>query len=150
MNDDTAIRVASESVRRVSRRFQAAIKARLRILFPEETFTPIEYECVTQDVSESGMRIVVDRLPTALYFKLMASIRYARISLLDPCGGGDVKLTGKIVWIDYRSGLADQPDGSCQMGISFEGRDAHELAEMVRLLGNDDLRGLAKEAILGT
>jgi hypothetical protein len=146
MSDEKPGMSPRDAERGPSRRIQIGLNVKLRILIPEETFTPIEYDCVTQDISETGMRIKVDRLTTTLYLKLLESTRYARISLANPRGGDEIKLTGKIVWLDYQS--ADHRSGACDIGISLG--ESPELSGLVAMTAHDELTHLIRQQSPGS
>ncbi len=112
----------------------------LQILIPEETFTPIEYACATHEFSSRGIRIGLEQLPSSIYVKLMSHPRYARITMCDPLRGNKIKLTGRIVWLDYQHNSGDTLNGSCQMAISFENQDKKDLSNFIHVRGESAAR----------
>jgi len=113
--------------RRDDARHHYEMSLALQILFPEETFTPVTYDCKSHDVSLRGMRIVHEQLPLSVYLKLLMTPRYTRLSFTNAFNGEIIKLTGRIVWIDYRKPIATEPGGLCYLAVSFEERENHDL-----------------------
>jgi hypothetical protein len=99
-----------------------------QILFPEDTFSPVTCGGKTLDMSARGMKLYFDNFPLHFYIKLLARSRMARIRLEDPFDGTELKITGRIVWIDYH-------DGPCFMGLCFDEKDGN-LAPYLRLIEN--------------
>jgi len=125
--------IATED-RRDQTRHRHEMSVTLQVLFPEETFTPVTYTCKTHDVSLRGMRVVLDRLPLTLYNKLLSSTRYARISFTNALNGGKIKLTGRIVWLDYRKPRSTELNGLCYMAVSFDDRDNQDLTHFTEFV----------------
>lgn len=120
--------------RRRTPRYRFEMNVSLQILVPEETFTPIIYECNTHDVSRGGMRVAIEKLPNTMYKKLLSTTRFARISFNDPFNGAKIKLTYRIVWLDYRKPDPAEKFGPCYMALSLEERDNQNLSGLVEFM----------------
>ncbi len=93
------------------------LEAKVTILFPEETFTPLVLEGVTRDISASGMRVVATGVSEELYGKVLHHIRHAKVILNPPGWNRDITLRGRIVWLDYDNKAAPP---TCTFGITLE------------------------------
>jgi len=120
--------------RRDDARHHYEMSVALQILFPEETFTPVVYDCKSHDVSLRGMRIVLELLPLSVYVKLLMTPRYTRLSCTNAFSGEKIKLTGRIVWIDYRKPVATEPSGLCYLAVAFDERDNQNLTQYMEFV----------------
>ena len=98
--------------RRTHERFAMEPGIPFQILMPEETFQPRSLKARILDISVGGMKLLVPGLPQELYSKLILGKRSGRAILTDPISGEQLRVTGLILWYDYRG-----PDGDCLMGI---------------------------------
>lgn len=117
---------STESERRRRVRHDVQIPAELRIIFPEETFTPIGRQAEILNVSANGMLLRMESWPTELNSKIINKIRYARINFQHPSTGAALHITGRVVWVDYRRD-AQQEAAPCSLGVSFEADETHGL-----------------------
>lgn len=120
--------------RRGTPRFRFEMNVSLQILVPEETFTPIIYDCKTHDVSRGGMRVMIEKLPYMLYKKLLSTTRFARISFNDPFSDAKIKLTYRIVWLDYRKPDPAEKYGPCYMALAIEERDNQDMSGLTEFM----------------
>lgn len=125
---------AAAEDRRDGVRFRYEMSVSLRILFPEETFTPIVYDCKTQNVSRREMKVVIDKLPFALYRKLLATTRFARISFINAYRGTKINLTWRIIWLDYRRPDSAEQTGLCYMAVSLDDRENQDLTDFTEFV----------------
>jgi len=103
--------------KRKSTRVQSNIIARVRILIPEETFSPYNHEAVIQDISQRGMKLRTTDIDDATYKMLLSSTRLVRVTLTPPGIEKAHTLFGRIVWLDYDN-LGRIP--VTNYGINFE------------------------------
>lgn len=89
--------------RRTEQRLGCHISAKVRIIIPEETFTPLQHEAVILDISSRGMKLRTWEIDTTTYHKLLISSRLVRISLLPPGAEKPYTLFGKIHWFDFNN-----------------------------------------------
>ena len=89
------------------------------VVIPEETLQPIKLSGRTLDVSAGGMKIRLSSLARQTYHKLLMDRRFARVEFVMPEAKGWLRLTGKVVWIDYHQADPAQASGECFVGISF-------------------------------
>ena len=115
------------------------IRAKVTILFPEETFSPTLIDGITEDLSPTGMRIRCDDVREDLYGKTLKQVRFAKVDLEHPLTGENLLLRGRVVWVDYNN-RATPP--CCTFGIAIEdddeeGRDALQqiVLSVVRQMG---------------
>ena len=98
--------------RRKQERFPIEPGVPFQILMPEETFQPRSLKAKILDISVGGMKLLVPGLPQDLYNQLILGKRSGRAILTDPISGEQIRVTGLILWYDYRS-----PDGDCLMDV---------------------------------
>lgn len=103
--------------RRQDKRYESHLKARIRILIPEETFTPFSHEGVILDMSRRGMKVKTWDIDEATYKMLLTSTRQVRITFNPPKSDEAHTLFGRIVWLDFNN-LGRMPIMS--YGIHFE------------------------------
>jgi len=103
--------------RRQYSRLSSDVIVRVRILIPEQTFTPFTHEAVIVDLSERGMKLRTQDIDEATYKMLLHSTRMVRITFTPPATQKAHTLFGKIVWVDYNN-LVHPP--LTQYGISLE------------------------------
>jgi len=104
-------------------RFELEMAITVEILIPEDTFRPHGLGGHTVDVSNNGMQIVLDALRVDLYSRLLARPRHVRVTFRNPVNGEQVKVTGRIAWIDYRKPRASDAAGQCNLGVVFSERN---------------------------
>ncbi len=122
---------------RSQQRLPNRLKVKLDILIPEQTFTPKPLDARIVDLTEGGMQLRVPQLPFVLHNQMMRHTRLARVTLSHPRTGEPIKLTGRIVWMDFQKGAGNELGAPCSLGIFFsekEGLDAR-YAEFVESLG---------------
>ena len=110
--------------RREFKRYPSNVITRVRVLVPEETFSPYVHEAVIMDISERGMKLRTQDIDEATYKMLLGSTRMVRITFTPPETEKAHTLFGKIVWIDYNN-LVHPPItkyGICLENISEEDR----------------------------
>lgn len=117
-------------------RFEIQMAATAEILIPEDTFRPHGLAGHTLDVSHNGLQIVLDALRVDLYSRLLARPRHVRVTFRSPVNGEQIKVTGRIAWIDYRKPRASDAAGACNLGIVFsertDGVDLTQYAEFIQ------------------
>ena len=96
------------------------IRAKVTVLFPEETFSPTLIDGITEDISPTGMRIRCDGVQDDVYGKTLKQVRFAKVDLENPLTGEELLLRGRIVWVDYNN-RATPP--CCTFGIAIEDDD---------------------------
>lgn len=104
-------------------RLNLEIPVSVEILIPEETFRPHQLTGATLNVSLKGMQLMLDLLEASVYSKMLISQRMARVTIANPRSGNELKLTGRIAWIDFRNEKAGGTSGACFLGIRFSEKD---------------------------
>ena len=104
-------------------RYLLRIKIGLQILIPEETFSTSAMDARLMDVSAEGMRIRVPKLTFKLYNRMLHRTRLGRVTLVHPHTDETIKLTGRIMWMDYHRSEPHQESARCEMGIFFNPED---------------------------
>lgn len=115
-------------------RFEVVIDLGLQVLIPEDTFQPQRLNGNTVDVSARGMQVDVANLDIELYTKLIARTRHVRVAFSDSGGETEIKLTGRIAWIDYRKTKASQKTGPCRIGIFFDDQEGIDLTQYTHFI----------------
>ncbi|MBI3736168.1 PilZ domain-containing protein [Candidatus Sumerlaeota bacterium] len=110
-------------------RFELSLPLVAQIIIPEETFQPQGFQGIMQDVSAVGMRIRLDELTLAFYNKLLAKTRYIRVKFLHPLTKKEIKITGRIMSIDYHKPKTEQRAGACLFGIYFDQNEGIDMTE---------------------
>lgn len=139
--------IPTEGHTRAHDRFELQMEIRVQILIPEETFRPHEMEGLSVDISATGIKVRVREFPTHLYRNLLARTRHIRISFDRPDGEGEVKLTGKVAWIDFARSLKSREIGQCDLGVFFcegEGVDMGPYLDFVNALVPMEITGEAQ------
>lgn len=108
-------------------RYAVQLDAECKILIPEATFQPHLLPGQTVNLSDLGMKIIISDIGKALFRDMLGGKRYIRVAFKEPFGNKEVKITGKIVWMDYFNPSKQQDElGPCVVGLDFsEGKDAH-------------------------
>ena len=128
--------------KRKHKRVEVKIEVEIEVVFPEETFHPKKKGGHTLNISEQGMKIMLFDVPESFYKKMLAPIRYAKISFTLPATNKHKVLHGKMVWLDYNSKKEE-----CTFGISFETitpkdqRDMHDLITMLEGQKDSEAKG---------
>lgn len=130
-----AQRATDGKFQRAHNRFSLEIEVSLHILIPEDTFAPQKLDGKTVDVSARGMQVGIDGLPHDLYAKLLARTRHVRVMFRTPVVERQIKITGRISWIDYRKPKADKQSGPCRIGIFFDVVDGIDLGPYTEFIG---------------
>jgi len=92
-----------EPDRRKSERIRVQIRARIRILIPEESFSPFSHEGVIQDISLTGLKLKTWDVDEASYEILQSAEKHVRITFNPPNSRIAHILFGEIVWIDFNN-----------------------------------------------
>ena len=103
--------------RRRSTRVPLNATAKLRILFPEETFRPSALDGTVEDISLAGVRVTVSGVNEDFHRLVIRAVRYAKVDLLLPGSESEIELQGRIVWVGYDN---KRRVPSCSFGIMFE------------------------------
>jgi hypothetical protein len=98
-------------------RFPSNVIARVRILIPEQTFTPFTHEAIILDLSEQGMKMRTFDIDVSTFKLLMSNTRMVRVTFTPPNTEKAHTLFGRIVWLDYNN-LTTPP--TIQYGIALE------------------------------
>lgn len=111
-------------------RFELELFVNVGILIQEETLRARQFAGLTVDASRRGMKIQILSLPQGVFRKLMASKRFIQVAFIDPTTEIEVKVTGKIAWMDYhnRERLSES-SGACVVGVTFEELKPEDLAD---------------------
>lgn len=127
-------KVPSGGFERAFERYQVEVPLRAQILIPEETFQPKDYIGNTLDVSRAGMRIRLADFELLFYTKLLMRPRYIRVKLDNPVGDFEIKITGRIVSIDYHKKNTADKSGDCNLGVFFDKNEGVDLASYVKFI----------------
>lgn len=106
--------------RRSEPRLVHATRVSVQVLIPEETFQPRSMTGSSIDLAPGGMSVTVEEMTQDLYLRLLSDRRYIRIAFESPLDSGEVKITGKVVGIDFRKEKAAAPSGPCELRVFFE------------------------------
>jgi PilZ domain-containing protein len=103
--------------KRSNPRIDFEIKAFVRVVFPEQTFTPFRSDGIIENISRRGMKFETKDISAKTYKMLLGSPRNMRISFTPPGYEKKHTLFGKIVWIDFNN-LEEIP--VTHLGMCFE------------------------------
>ncbi len=129
------------SERRRHERIPVETPVTLRVVFPEETFTPYRMTGMTVEFSQTGMRMVTRDTPEAVYRRIIRQMRYAKVSFTTPDTDEYVTLHGSINWVQFDN--KEEPP-VCTYGIAFLENDEEVLDTLRRFL--ERVRGQALNA----
>lgn len=115
--------------RRAHTRFELRIDMSAQILIPEETFQPRMYVGASIDVSRSGLKVRLEDMHIEDYKKLLSRTRYIRLTFISPLTRNEVKVTGRVMWIDYHKRDSSTPRGPCIVGVFFDPREGGDLTD---------------------
>jgi hypothetical protein len=112
-------------------RISIGLEAEVRILFPEDTFTPYIVSGRTMDLSLTGVRVVSHAVTHDSYRRVMHTIRDAKVILTVPSTNEELTLRGRIVWVHYdnKQGIPE-----CAFGIAFSPLGDNEMQILRRLI----------------
>ncbi len=89
----------------------------MEIAMPEQTFRPFRLEAQIANISEGGMKCIVDGVTSDMYALLSSSRRYAKLRAKDAGWNAIDQVFCNVVWIDFYC----VPDPTkCAMGMSFQ------------------------------
>ena len=109
---------------RAHSRYKLEVPVTAQILFPEETFQPVCQTGSTVDVSLRGLQVYLQNLHQDVYKKMVKTNRYIRLHFHDEVDGEPIKITGRIMWIDYHNSGAESQVGSCYVGIGLNEKES--------------------------
>ena len=118
-----AERLDAGSYEQAHPRYLLRLKISLQILIPEETFSTSSMDASLIDVSAEGMQVRVPKMSFKLYNRMLQRTRLGRITLVRPHTKETIKLTGRIMWMDYHRSAPHQDSASCKLGIFFNPED---------------------------
>lgn len=84
-------------------RLRLKIPAQIYIVLLEETSRPQRRTGIIVDLSLHGLKVFLPDVDPDFEKKLMRSDRYMRVSFFSPIDEIEVRLTGRIVWLNYSS-----------------------------------------------
>ncbi len=126
--------LSSRGFSRAHNRYELELELTAQIVIPEETFKPEVFKGRTQDVSAAGMGIVLENLSQDFFKKLLPKSRYIRLNFNNPISNRAIKITGRIMSIDYHKPKAEEPTGRCFFGIYFDKNEGVDLSDYVRFV----------------
>ena len=102
---------------------------RMRIMIPEETFTPTLQIGYAKNMSPNGMLVHIAEFPHSLYAKLIQKPRYGRITIENAEQQQKIDITGTVVWVDYQRTDRSQDTAPCFLGVQFDQQGNPGLSE---------------------
>ena len=106
--------------RRSVPRLKLAMPVSVRVLIPEDTFQQRSMNGSSIDLAPGGMSVTIEEMTQDLYLRLLSDRRYIRIAFESPLDAEEVKITGKVVGIDFRKEKAAAASGPCELRVLFE------------------------------
>lgn len=142
-------RLTSGSYQQAHPRYVMKLGISVQILIPEETFSTKSMDARVVDLSAQGMQIRFPALSEELYHRLLHRTRLARIRMVHPIRQDIIKITGRIIWIDFHKSNRDKKDASCNMGIFFMPEDGvdNKYREFIESVAPGRVRGLPKMSV---
>ncbi|MCD6385990.1 PilZ domain-containing protein [Candidatus Sumerlaeota bacterium] len=101
--------------RRKHKRISVNIPSEVSLVLPEDTFQPRDFQGTILDISYGGVKVVVKGLEKELFKKLLRPQRYMKLRFFLPGERGEVKLIGRIVYLNYF-----EHEKKLVSGIAFE------------------------------
>lgn len=87
--------------RRKYKRLTVNIPSEVSLVIPEETFQPRDFQGTILDISYGGVKVKVKGLEKELFVKLLRPQRYMKLRFILPDNRTEVKLIGRIVYLNY-------------------------------------------------
>lgn len=115
-------------------RVPTELGVRLRILIPEETFTPASVNGVAKDLSLTGLRFSTEEISEDFFRRLLSGSRYIRCELSLDALKKTHDLPGRMAWVHFDNKVKP---ACCVMGIEFKemsSRDKDDLAMELHML----------------
>lgn len=106
--------------RRGSPRYKLELSLLISILLPEETFQPYKLNAKTLDLSLGGMCLSTDEMTLDLYVKLLGRKRYIRVAFTNPLLNEQVKITGRIIGIDFHESEPSAEGNVSRLRLLFQ------------------------------
>ncbi len=87
--------------RRSHVRYDIYTNVTVQFIIPDQTFTPMKFNAVAEDISLLGMRVKSQDVSKEQYTELLRSMPYARVFLKLPHVEETIRLHGQIVWAKF-------------------------------------------------
>ena len=97
-------------------RFETMMTGRLRLMVPEETFTPRAVEGMVKDLSLNGLRFATTEIEQEYFALLLQKRPYLRCELTFTGTNEQVTLPGRFAWGHFDN--KNEP-GLCLLGVEF-------------------------------
>lgn len=97
-------------------RFETQLKGRLRLLVPEETFTPRTVDGTVKDLSLNGLRFITTEIEKEYFTVLLKHRSFLRCELTFLGSNVHVTVAGRFAWGHYDS---QSTPGICLLGMEF-------------------------------
>jgi hypothetical protein len=82
-------------------RVKVNLPCEVQLLVADKTFTPHTAAGCIFDLAVAGVKVNVPNLPKEIFQKLLRSTRYARLTFSSPDGKSQIRVMGKIVWLNF-------------------------------------------------
>lgn len=106
--------------RRRDPRFPLELPVSIEILIPEDSFTPHLFSGISVDFGLWGMSFTVSDIVEDLYHKLLTEPRTIRVAFISSLDHKEIKITGKVVGIEFRSNEDRNEPGPGDFRVFFE------------------------------
>lgn len=117
--------------RRRDGRVDTSFPAKMDLIFPECTFTPVGVVVMVRDASEIGLRVTIPPFPEPFNrFQLRRGL-FARVQIRD--GQSPARLYCQVVWI--RPKIDDAGREYHEVGLSYNLREPSDRQDATRILG---------------
>jgi hypothetical protein len=123
-------------------RIPADVPVRLRILIPEETFTPKIIEGRAKDLSTNGMRFVTEEVSQDLFSRLLTGKRHVRCEIHLPDTTADMMLNARVAWLHFDNRIKPE---LCSLGLEFRNVPAEAQEALSERLSRSEAEPLQQD-----
>lgn len=120
--------------KRHQNRLNAKLSVEAQIMIPEDTFQPKVYKGITENISESGMKVILFGFDKGIYVKMLRAPRYVKIKLEELVQEKETFLIGRVVWIDYHFKKDSNEEPLCKIGLFFESMTEEQTKKIQQLI----------------
>ena len=112
--------------------YRIDLPVEIQVFLPEETFTPMPLHGTTECISVNGVKLGVPMVNPGFFRQLVRGARHAKLALVNPFTGEQLRLGGRIDWFDFH----DNREGteSCYFGVSLFKKEDEPYHTYLRML----------------
>lgn len=106
--------------RRVNRRIRLELPVSVAIIIPEQTFQARPLKGKSINFGPGGMKLTVEDMTPELSSLLLGERRFIRIAFTSPSDQQEIKVTGRVLGIDFFGAEASGGKGPCDLRVFID------------------------------